>query len=94
MITLEIFSAYLINEIHSYFAYWMLDTVFIFGYLFSMYQVPARLSDFHPFDLSLPNHVCQILPGPNYDYRYSTMRFTISSPVVWTCCVIYLSHPL
>uniref|UniRef100_A0A0E0ESW1 Prolyl endopeptidase n=1 Tax=Oryza meridionalis TaxID=40149 RepID=A0A0E0ESW1_9ORYZ len=52
-------------------------------------RVPARLSDFHPFDLSLPNHVCQILPGPNYDYRSSTMRFTISSPVMPDAVVDY-----
>jgi protease II len=45
-------------------------------------HVPAHLSDFHPFELPLPNHVCQILSGPNYDYQSSTMRFTISSPVV------------
>ena len=51
-------------------------------------QVPAHLSDFHPFDLPLPNDVCQIVSGPNYDYCSSTMRFTISSPVVciFICC--------
>ena len=52
-------------------------------------QVPAHLSDFHPLDLPLPDHVCQILSGPNYDYYSSTMRFTISSPVVCIsgCCL-------
>ncbi|KAL5201135.1 hypothetical protein ABZP36_035489 [Zizania latifolia] len=52
-------------------------------------KVPARLSDFHPSYLSLPNHVCQILSGPNYDYYSSTMRFIISSPVMPDAVVDY-----
>ncbi|KAK3133492.1 hypothetical protein QOZ80_6AG0537250 [Eleusine coracana subsp. coracana] len=51
--------------------------------------VPAHLSDLHPFDLPLPNDVCQILPGPNYDYYSSLMRFTISSPVMPDAVVDY-----
>nr|CAB3457224.1 unnamed protein product [Digitaria exilis] len=47
-------------------------------------NVPAHLSDFHPFDLPLPSDVCQIVSGPNYDYFSSTMRFTISSPVYYS----------
>ncbi|KAG8056962.1 hypothetical protein GUJ93_ZPchr0002g25260 [Zizania palustris] len=52
-------------------------------------KVPARLSDFHPSYLSLPNHVCQILSGPNYDYYSSTMCFIISSPVMPDAVVDY-----
>ncbi|KAF8781187.1 hypothetical protein HU200_001167 [Digitaria exilis] len=52
-------------------------------------NVPAHLSDFHPFDLPLPSDVCQIVSGPNYDYFSSTMRFTISSPVMPDAVVDY-----
>ncbi|OEL30439.1 Protease 2 [Dichanthelium oligosanthes] len=52
-------------------------------------NVPAHLSDFHPFDLPLPSDVCQIVSGPNYDYCSSTMRFTISSPVMPDAVVDY-----
>ncbi|KAM0827068.1 hypothetical protein ACQ4PT_068435 [Festuca glaucescens] len=52
-------------------------------------HVPAHLSDFHPSELPLPSHVCQILSGPNYDYYSSTMRFTISSPVMPDAVVDY-----
>ncbi|CAN6449371.1 unnamed protein product [Victoria cruziana] len=44
--------------------------------------VPKHLDALHPFFLPLPPHVCHISPGPNYDFYSSTMRFTISSPVV------------
>lgn len=39
--------------------------------------------------LSLPKHVCQISPGPNYDYYSSVMRFVISSPVMPDAVVDY-----
>lgn len=41
-----------------------------------------HLKELYPQFLPLPNNVTQISPGPNYDYFSSTMRFTISSPVV------------
>jgi hypothetical protein len=56
-------------------------------------QVPTHLSDLHPIDLPLPSDVCQIVSGPNYDYYSSTMRFTISSPVVFLCSFFYYSLP-
>ncbi|KAM0853900.1 hypothetical protein ACQ4PT_050762 [Festuca glaucescens] len=52
-------------------------------------HVPAHLSDLHRSELPLPSHVCQILAGPNYDYYSSTMRFTISSPVMPDAVVDY-----
>ncbi|OAY84613.1 Dipeptidyl aminopeptidase BI [Ananas comosus] len=52
-------------------------------------KVPARLSALSPCDLPLPDHVCQISPGPNYDYYSSTMRFMISSPVMPDAVVDY-----
>ncbi|XP_027346884.1 uncharacterized protein LOC113858419 isoform X3 [Abrus precatorius] len=39
--------------------------------------------------LSLPQHVCQISPGPNYDFFSSVMRFIISSPVMPDAVVDY-----
>lgn len=39
--------------------------------------------------LSLPKHVCQISPGPNYDFSSSVMRFIISSPVMPDAVVDY-----
>ncbi|KAI9089018.1 hypothetical protein K1719_029297 [Acacia pycnantha] len=39
--------------------------------------------------LSLPKHVCQISPGPNYDYFSPVMRFIISSPVMPDAVVDY-----
>ncbi|KAL4343535.1 uncharacterized protein LOC107626224 [Arachis ipaensis] len=39
--------------------------------------------------LSLPKHVCQISPGPNYDFYSSVMRFIISSPVMPDAVVDY-----
>lgn len=48
-----------------------------------------RLNSLHPCYLPLPNHVCQISSGPNYDYYSSTMRFIISSPVMPDAVVDY-----
>ncbi|ONK76002.1 uncharacterized protein A4U43_C03F22810 [Asparagus officinalis] len=48
-----------------------------------------HLTDFHPCFLPLPNHVCQISSGPNYDYYSSVMRFIISSPVMPDAVVDY-----
>ncbi|MED6220703.1 hypothetical protein PIB30_047388 [Stylosanthes scabra] len=39
--------------------------------------------------LSVPKHVCQISPGPNYDFYSSVMRFIISSPVMPDAVVDY-----
>ncbi|XP_077233557.1 prolyl oligopeptidase family protein [Tasmannia lanceolata] len=47
------------------------------------------LNAFNPYSLPLPNHVCQISSGPNYDYYSSTMRFIISSPVMPDAVVDY-----
>ncbi|KAA8531765.1 hypothetical protein F0562_006518 [Nyssa sinensis] len=47
------------------------------------------LKDLCPHFLPLPNYVSQISPGPNYDYYSSTMRFTISSPVMPDAVVDY-----
>ncbi|XP_039117021.1 protease 2 [Dioscorea cayenensis subsp. rotundata] len=49
----------------------------------------THLAALHPCFLPLPSHVCQISPGPNYDYYSSTMRFTISSPVMPDAVVDY-----
>lgn len=49
----------------------------------------ARLKDFNPHSLPLPDHVSQILPGSNYDFYSSTMRFTITSPVMPDAVVDY-----
>ncbi|KAJ0963395.1 hypothetical protein J5N97_028517 [Dioscorea zingiberensis] len=50
---------------------------------------PVHLAALHPCFLPLPSHVCQISPGPNYDYYSSTVRFTISSPVMPDAVVDY-----
>lgn len=42
----------------------------------------VKVRKLEPQYLSLPKHVCQISPGPNYDFYSSVMRFIISSPVV------------
>lgn len=47
------------------------------------------LKELKPNFLPLPQHVSQISPGPNYDYHSSTMRFTISSPVMPDAVVDY-----
>ncbi|WOH10048.1 hypothetical protein DCAR_0729509 [Daucus carota subsp. sativus] len=49
----------------------------------------VHFKELNPRYLSLPNHVCQISPGPNYDYYSLTMRFTISSPVMPDAVVDY-----
>ncbi|KAH9620637.1 hypothetical protein KSS87_008673, partial [Heliosperma pusillum] len=49
---------------------------------FPSHKETVRLAEHCPRFLSLPNHVCEILPGSNYDFQSSTMRFAISSPVV------------
>ncbi|CAK7339455.1 unnamed protein product [Dovyalis caffra] len=49
----------------------------------------VSLKELNPTFLPLPNHVSQISPGPNYDYYSSTMRFTISSPVMPDAVVDY-----
>lgn len=50
---------------------------------------PVHLKELNPQYLCLPSYVCQISPGPNYDYYSSTMRFTISSPVMPDAVVDY-----
>ncbi|XP_019711275.1 uncharacterized protein [Elaeis guineensis] len=39
------------------------------------FKEPVHLAALRPSYLALPKHVCQISPGPNYDYYSSTMRF-------------------
>ncbi|KAJ1701667.1 hypothetical protein LUZ63_001446 [Rhynchospora breviuscula] len=50
---------------------------------------PVRLSDLCPNYMPLPDHVCQITSGPNYDFSSSIMCFTISSPVMPDAVVDY-----
>ncbi|PSS30779.1 Protease [Actinidia chinensis var. chinensis] len=50
---------------------------------------PVHLKEFYPHFLPLPKFVSQISTGPNYDYYSSTMRFTISSPVMPDAVVDY-----
>ncbi|CAK9185446.1 unnamed protein product [Ilex paraguariensis] len=49
----------------------------------------VHLKELNPHFLPLPNYVSQISPGPNYDFYSSTMRFTISSPVMPDAVVDY-----
>ncbi|KAM3709401.1 hypothetical protein ACB098_02G170700 [Castanea mollissima] len=49
----------------------------------------VHLKELNPYFLPLPRHVSQISPGPNYDFYSSTMRFTISSPVMPDAVVDY-----
>ncbi|KAK9228209.1 hypothetical protein WN944_021158 [Citrus x changshan-huyou] len=49
----------------------------------------VHLKELHPHFLPLPKYVSQIVPGPNYDYYSSTMRFAISSPVMPDAVVDY-----
>ncbi|RZC45284.1 hypothetical protein C5167_038231 [Papaver somniferum] len=49
----------------------------------------VRLKELNPTFLPLPKYVCQISPGPNYDYYSSTVRFTVSSPVMPDAVVDY-----
>ncbi|XP_073115844.1 uncharacterized protein [Elaeis guineensis] len=53
------------------------------------FKEPVHLAALRPSYLALPKHVCQISPGPNYDYYSSTMRFIISSPVMPDAVVDY-----
>ncbi|KAI3437407.1 uncharacterized protein J3R85_005388 [Psidium guajava] len=48
-----------------------------------------HLKEASPCFLPLPNFVSQISPGSNYDYSSTTMRFTISSPVMPDAVVDY-----
>ncbi|XP_058186222.1 uncharacterized protein LOC131303390 isoform X1 [Rhododendron vialii] len=50
---------------------------------------PVYLKELNPQFLPLPKYVSQISPGPNYDYYSSTMRFTVSSPVMPDAVVDY-----
>ncbi|MBA0589251.1 uncharacterized protein LOC105802200 [Gossypium raimondii] len=49
----------------------------------------VHLRELQPHFLPLPKHVCNISPGPNYDYYSKTMRFTISAPVMPDAVVDY-----
>ncbi|TXG59526.1 hypothetical protein EZV62_014099 [Acer yangbiense] len=55
----------------------------------SVSKGPVHLKELHPYFLPLPKHVSQISPGPNYDYYSSTMRFSLSSPVMPDAVVDY-----
>ncbi|KAG8641277.1 protease 2 isoform X2 [Manihot esculenta] len=48
-----------------------------------------NLEELNPRFLPLPKYVSQISAGPNYDYKSSTMRFTVSSPVMPDAVVDY-----
>ncbi|QCD81689.1 uncharacterized protein LOC114179905 isoform X2 [Vigna unguiculata] len=50
---------------------------------------PLKLRKLDLQYLSLPKHVCQISPGPNYDFFSSVTRFIISSPVMPDAVVDY-----
>ncbi|XP_019191930.1 PREDICTED: uncharacterized protein LOC109186418 isoform X1 [Ipomoea nil] len=52
-------------------------------------KVGIQLEELNPQFLPLPDNVCQILPGPNYDFYSPTMRFTILSPVMPDAVVDY-----
>ncbi|KAG9154586.1 hypothetical protein Leryth_017343 [Lithospermum erythrorhizon] len=52
-------------------------------------KLPVYLRELNPQLLPLPDDVCQISPGPNYDYHSSIMRFTVSSPVMPDAVVDY-----
>lgn len=49
----------------------------------------VRLRELNHCFLPLPKDVCKISPGTNYDFYSSTMRFTISSPVMPDAVVDY-----
>ncbi|XP_065876465.1 uncharacterized protein [Euphorbia lathyris] len=68
------------------------------GWSFRLCSVPLplpagkkgiNLEELNPRFLPLPKYVSQISPGTNYDYYSSTMRFTISSPVMPDAVVDY-----
>lgn len=61
-------------------------------HLFFFWQGPFHLSALNPCFLPLPKHVCQISPGPNYDYSSSTVRFVVSSPVVCQSFMLDSNH--
>ncbi|XP_020599107.1 uncharacterized protein LOC110038574 [Phalaenopsis equestris] len=50
---------------------------------------PVHLEKLNPCFLPLPDHVCQIQSGPNYDFYSSITRFIISSPVMPDAVVDY-----
>ncbi|KAH7846380.1 hypothetical protein Vadar_013341 [Vaccinium darrowii] len=50
---------------------------------------PVYLKELNSHFLPLPKYVSQISPGPNYDYYSSSMRFTVSSPVMPDAVVDY-----
>ncbi|KAL7101258.1 hypothetical protein ACP275_08G044200 [Erythranthe tilingii] len=52
-------------------------------------KVGGHLQEFNLQKLPFPDHVSQIFPGPNYDFNSSTMRFTITSPVMPDAVVDY-----
>ncbi|KAL4180369.1 hypothetical protein AMTRI_Chr13g91790 [Amborella trichopoda] len=52
-------------------------------------KAPHHIDALHPCYLPLPEHVCQISPGTNYDFYSSTMRFVVSSPVMPDAVVDY-----
>ncbi|CAH9098240.1 unnamed protein product [Cuscuta europaea] len=52
-------------------------------------KVGVRLEELNPHFLPLPDNVSQILPGPNYDFCSSMMRFTVLSPVMPDAVVDY-----
>ncbi|XP_074305195.1 uncharacterized protein LOC141640240 isoform X2 [Silene latifolia] len=56
---------------------------------FPSHKGTVPLAEHCPRFLSLPSHVCEILPGSNYDFQSSTMRFTVSSPVMPAAVVDY-----
>ncbi|CAO2830800.1 unnamed protein product [Amaranthus hypochondriacus] len=49
----------------------------------------VRLVEHKPSYLPLPKHVCEILPGPNYDFYSCRVRCTVSSPLMPDAVVDY-----
>ncbi|KAL2552140.1 Prolyl oligopeptidase family protein [Forsythia ovata] len=52
-------------------------------------KAAVHLKELNPQFLSLPDHVSQIMPGPNYDFYSSIMRFTVASPLMPDAIVDY-----
>ncbi|KAI4325505.1 hypothetical protein MLD38_030896 [Melastoma candidum] len=50
---------------------------------------PLHFTEVNSVYMPLPEFVCQISPGPNYDYHSHIMRFTVSSPVMPDAVVDY-----
>ncbi|KAF2295138.1 hypothetical protein GH714_031666 [Hevea brasiliensis] len=80
------------------FCYTHLALIIREGWSFRLCSVPLPLpcgkkgfdlEELNPRFLPLPKYVSQISAGPNYDYHSSTMRFTISSPVMPDAVVDY-----